>query len=76
MIVLKAYSVLDTLALEVSCYHPGEPESSHLLIRETTTGPTPDVAGALRRCAEVLELEASLRRAGRLPDDPACLQAL
>lgn len=42
MVIVKQYTVLDALVTEVVCYHPGEPDASHLVVREqrTTWGDT------------------------------------
>lgn len=76
MLILKAYTVMDTLALEVTCYHPPGTGESHLLIRETTTGLPCGLSDALNRLGDVCHLESRLRKELGIADDPACLQQL
>jgi len=74
MLVSRAYTVLDRLVVEVTCVHLGEPEGSHIVIREERTLPDMTPAWALRALGDVLDLAAFLetsRVAGGGVDVPA-----
>jgi len=51
-----AYTVLDSLVAEVTCYHGPDEQGSHVILRESATPAPQDLASALRRVGEVLEL--------------------
>ena len=60
MLVVRAYGVMDSVAVEISCVHGSGPEGAHLLYREqviTLDGGLIAVLGAA---------EDALRRAGYL----------
>lgn len=64
MIISRCYTVMDSLVVEVTCVHSGDPSASHLLIREERRPRGEGMVLALKALAEVHEIAASLVAAG------------
>lgn len=58
MIIARAYTVLDTVVVEVTCHHPGDVEKNHLVVREERRGMGLDPKALLTGLAQVAELAA------------------
>jgi len=74
MLVSKVYGVLDSLVVEVSCIHSGDPGASHLVIREERRPADGSMRYALRALADVADTAGHLMAAGWREDCPTGLE--
>lgn len=68
MLVSRVYSVLDSLVVEITCVHRGDPAGSHLVIREERTGRSPSQQAALDALMDVSAVASLLTSAARRGD--------
>lgn len=64
MLVARAYTVLDTVVVEISCVHSTDPTGSHLVIREERRGLDGGGVQGLRALSDVADLAALLTVSG------------
>jgi len=76
MVLVKIYSVLDAVAVEITCWH-GSDGASHLLMREFLRGPKVEGLGSvLAAASEVLAFASHVTCEGRAYVDTRCEQVL
>lgn len=75
MLVARVYTVMDSLVVEVSCVHPGDVPTSHLLFREERAKAGLEEWEQLRALADAVDLASYVSRARydeALPATPGC----
>lgn len=72
MLITRTYTVMDSLVVEISCVHSGDPMASHLVFREESRGLPTSRTQVLRRMAGCLDLVALLSAQGDLEPESGC----
>jgi len=76
MVLVKVYSVLDEVVVEVTCWH-GSGAASHLLLREHLRGERCEsMAAVLEGAADTLSFAARMTCEGQTDVDRGCADVL
>jgi len=65
VLIARAYTVLDSMVVEITCLHHTDPAASHLVIREERRGFGSGHADVLTALRDVADLAAAIGEAER-----------